>query len=394
MMLKQEQFRLLSGDEAIAYSVKQCDVDLIAAYPITPQTIIVERLSEYVARMEMDAEYVAVESEHSALSACIGGSLAGARVFTSTASQGLALMHEVMYIAAGLRCPIVMAVVNRALSAPLNIHGDHSDMMGSRDCGWIQIFCENAQEAYDRVIQAYRLAEDPEVLLPIAVNIDGFVVSHCYEPVATLEDAEVRAYLPRRDRPKLDYEMPITFGSYALPNTYFESKVEQTKVLEKAGEVFEKVYREYPADRGRIGKMKVDWKGEKISVICMGSTSGTIRHTIRHLNINGVSLISLRLFSPFPKKEIVDAVSDSEAVVVMDRALSPGAASPPLASNVKASLYDAGLRIPVISVVHGLGGREATMSMISGMLREVKEEVSRGQARNRYLYLGLREDAL
>ncbi|MEM2932310.1 MAG: pyruvate ferredoxin oxidoreductase [Nitrososphaerota archaeon] len=393
-MLKQAQFKLLSGDEAIAYSVKQCDVDLIAAYPITPQTIIVERLSEYVARKEMNAEYVAVESEHSALSACIGGSLAGARVFTSTSSQGLALMHEVMYIAAGLRCPIVMAVVNRALSAPLNIHGDHSDMMGSRDCGWVQIFCENAQEAYDRVIQAYRLAEDPRVLLPVAVNIDGFVVSHCYEPVATLEDSEVMAYLPRRDRPRIDYEKPATFGSYALPNAYFESKVEQAKALEKAGEVFEEVYENYPEERGRIGKMKIDWKGEKISVICMGSTAGTIRHTIRYRNIKGVSLISLRLFSPFPKKEIVDALSGSEAVVVMDRALSPGAASPPLASNVKAALYDAGLRIPVISVVYGLGGREATMSMITELLNEVKEDVNKGEARSRYTYLGLREDVL
>lgn len=393
-MLKQEQIRLMSGDDAIAQSVKQCDVDLIAAYPITPQTIIVERLSEYVARKEMNAEYVAVESEHSALSACIGGSLAGARVFTSTSSQGLALMHEVMYIAAGLRTPIVMAVVNRALSAPLNIHGDHSDMMGSRDCGWVQIFCENAQEAYDRVIQAYRLAEDPIVLLPVAVNIDGFVVSHCYEPVAIMDDSVVKAYLPRRERPRIDYEKPATFGSYAFPDAYFESKVEQEKALIRAGEVFENVYRDYPEERGRIGKMRIDWKDEKISVICMGSTAGTIRHTIKHMKINGVSLVSLRLFSPFPKKEIVNAVSNSEVIVVMDRALSPGAVSPPLASNVKATLYDADLRIPVVSVVYGLGGREATMSMIDSLLKEVKEDLAARRLCNRQVYLGLREDVL
>ncbi len=389
-MIRQESLKLMSGDEAIAYAVKQSDVDLIAAYPITPQTIIVERLSEYVARKEMDAEYVAVESEHSALSACIGGSLAGARVFTSTSSQGLALMHEVMYIAAGMRCPIVMAVVNRALSAPINIHGDHSDMMGYRDCGWVQIFCENAQEAYDRVIQAFRLAEDPRVLLPVAVNIDGFVVSHCYEPVTTLNDEDVLQYLPRRERPRVDYEAPMTFGSFALPNTYYESKISQARGLENSERVFEEVYNSYPVYRGRVGKMRVDRKGEKISIICMGSASGTIRHTMNTTGVDDVSLIILKLFTPFPSREIVEAVSSSEVVVVMDRALSPGAPSPPLAANVKSALYDAGLRIPVISVVYGLGGREATVSMIHGMIRDIKEDLKMGELRAKQILLSYR----
>ncbi|MEM2339790.1 MAG: pyruvate ferredoxin oxidoreductase, partial [Candidatus Bathyarchaeia archaeon] len=188
----------LTGDEAIAYAAKQCDVDVVSAYPITPQTIIVEKYSEYVANGEVDTEFVNVESEHSALSACIGASLTGARVFTATASQGLALMHELLYIASSLRCPIVMGIANRALSAPLNIHGDHSDMMGSRDCGWIQIFAENAQEAYDWTIQAFRLSEDPEVLLPSSINIDGFIISHSMEGVEVLEDEAVRAFLPPR----------------------------------------------------------------------------------------------------------------------------------------------------------------------------------------------------
>ncbi len=389
-MIRQEPLRLMSGDEAIAYAVKQSDVDLIAAYPITPQTIIVERLSEYVARKEMDAEYIAVESEHSALSACIGGSLAGARVFTSTSSQGLALMHEVMYIAAGMRCPIVMAVVNRALSAPINIHADHSDMMGSRDCGWIQIFCENVQEAYDRVIQAFRLAEDPRVLLPVAVNIDGFVVSHCYEPITILNDEDVFQYLPRRERPVVDYEAPMTFGSYALPNTYYESKISQARALESSERVIEEVYNSYPADHGRVGKMRIDRKGEKISIICMGSTAGTIRHTLNTTGDDDVSLISLKLFSPFPSSEIVKAVCNSEVVVVMDRALSPGAPSPPLAANVKSALYDAGLRIPVISVVYGLGGREATVGMIRTMIRDIKEDLKLGKLGAKQIFLGYR----
>ncbi|MEM2511413.1 MAG: pyruvate ferredoxin oxidoreductase, partial [Candidatus Methanomethylicia archaeon] len=188
----------LTGDEAVAYAVKQCDVDVIAAYPITPQTIIVERISDFVANGEIDAEYVCVESEHSALSACIGASVMGARVFTATASQGLALMHEILYIASSLRLPIVMAVVNRALSAPINIHGDHSDMMGSRDCGWIQIYTENAQEAYDTTIQAFKIAEDPNASLPVTVNLDGFIISHSMERVEILNDEDVKRFLPPR----------------------------------------------------------------------------------------------------------------------------------------------------------------------------------------------------
>ncbi|MCS7146134.1 MAG: pyruvate ferredoxin oxidoreductase [Nitrososphaerota archaeon] len=382
--------RLMTGNEAVAYAVKQADVDFIAAYPITPQTIIVERLSEYVASGEINAEFVPVESEHSALSACIGASLSGARVFTSSSAQGLALMHEVMYIASGLRCPIVMAVANRALSAPLNIHGDHSDIMGSRDSGWVQIFCENPQEVYDYTIQAFRLAEHPDVLLPVTVNLDGFTVSHSSEPVAVLEDSVVKEYLPRHERPRLDYYSPASFGVFALPTHYFEFKVEQEKALRKAGDVFNEVAAAYPDEAGRLVKLdKVNSDG-RIALVCMGGTTGTLRHVLKQSASREFSLISLKLFTPFPSKEILEALSDAEGVVVMDRATSPGAPLPPLASNIVASLYEAGINIPVLSVVYGLGGREPTLRLIREMLEKAKERLRTVKVRVNRMYLGYR----
>lgn len=382
-------YRLMTGNEAAAFAVKQADVDFISAYPITPQTIIVERLSEYVSSGELNAEFVAVESEHSALSACIGASLAGARVFTSTSSQGLALMHEVMYIASGMRCPIVMAVANRALSAPLNIHGDHSDIMGSRDAGWVLIFCENPQEVYDYTIQAFRLAEHPKVLLPVAVNLDGFTVSHSSEPVSVLDDSVVKSYLPRRERPRLEFEEPASFGVFALPTHYFEFKVEQERALQRAEELLEEdVAPSYPNSARRLVKLSKFNEDGRISVICLGGTAGTVRHVLKQFEINDFSLISLKLFSPFPREELLDALSGAEGVVVMDRATSPGAPLPPLASNVAATLYEAGVRLPLLSVVYGLGGREPTANMIVEMLKKARERLGVGGTGVGRMYLG------
>jgi pyruvate ferredoxin oxidoreductase alpha subunit len=329
-----------------------------------------------------------MSAEHSALSACIGTSLCGARVFTSTSSQGLALMHEIMYVASGLRCPIVMAVANRALSAPINIHGDHSDIMGSRDSGWAQIFCESPQEAYHYTIQAFRLAEHPEVLLPVAVNLDGFTVSHSSEPVETLPDDEVKKYLPHTPRPRLDYDSPHSFGVFALPTHYFEFKLEQAGALERAGEVVGEVSSLYPEPSGALRKFTFDGSGRGVVVVGMGGAMGTVRHLLEKMGYEFFSLISVRMFSPFPGRELVEYLSDSEAVVVMDRALSPGMASPPLASNVKSALYDEGVRTPVLSVVYGLGGREPTTSMVSKLLNKVRGWVEGGSVRSRVLYLG------
>ena len=383
-----KRLRLMTGNDAVAYAVKQADVDFISAYPITPQTIIVERLSEFVESGELNAAFVPVESEHSALSACIGASLCGARVFTSTSSQGLAFMHEVLYIAAGMRCPIVMAVVNRALSAPLNIHGDHSDMMGSRDSGWIQLFCENPQEAYHYTIQAFRLAESPNVLLPVAVNLDGFTVSHSSEPVEVLPSEAVQEYLPRRERPVLDYDNPISFGVFALPTYYYEFKVEQVQALEEASRTIGEVSSSYPEPSGALKKMTVDGEPDGLVVVGMGGTMGTVRYVLRSMGWRGYALVSLRVFCPFPRDELVEILSRAEAVVVMDRAVSPGMPSPPISSNIKSLLYDEGVRVPLVSVVYGLGGREPTVGMVRSLLEKLGGEVKSGGVSTRSLYLG------
>jgi len=362
---------LLSGNEAVAYAVKQCDVDVIAAYPITPQTTIVEKLSKYVADGELAAEFIAVESEHSALSACIGASAAGARVFTATSSQGLALMHEMLYVASGLRLPVVMAIANRALSAPINIHGDHSDIMGSRDSGWIQIFCENVQEAYDRIIHAYRLAEDSRVLLPAAVNIDGFTISHCYEGVVPLDDETVKKFVPRSERVKLDHEQPATFGGFSLPDSYFEIKLEQVRALEESRKVFDEIVRSYPIRRQGLEAVHVFNPDAPVKVISMGSMAGTLRHAVKTYGLRKVGVVSVKLFRPFPKQDILEAVASSEFVAVFDRAISPGGASNPLSYDVKAALYDSGILRPFWNIVYGLGGREVTLSMVKRILEEI-----------------------
>ena len=270
----------LTGDEAVAHAAKQSKVDIVAAYPITPQTIIVERFSKYVADGEVHTGYVCVESEHSALSACIGASLTGARVFTATSSQGLALMHEMMYIASGLRCPIVMGVANRALSAPINIHGDHSDMMGSRDSGWIQIYVENAQEAYDWTIQAFKIAEDNNVQLPVSVNLDGFIITHCMEGVDVVDDVVVAKFLQTRTPLfKLDPEKPITVGALCFTDYYYEFKRQQVEALTNVRPVLNRVAKEYKGVSSRSYGV-LDTYGmddAEAAVLCLGSTAGTAR---------------------------------------------------------------------------------------------------------------------
>ncbi|MEM3017845.1 MAG: pyruvate ferredoxin oxidoreductase, partial [Candidatus Bathyarchaeia archaeon] len=314
-----------TGDEAVAYAAKQCNVDVVAAYPITPQTIIVERFSDYVANGEVDAKFMYVESEHSAMSACVGASLAGARVFTSTASQGLALMHEVMYLASGLRTPIVMGVVNRALSAPINIHGDHSDMMGSRDCGWIQLFAENAQEAYDLTIQAFKIAEDPAVQLPVAVNLDGYTVSHATENMKSLTDEDVARFLPPR-KPifKVDPSTPVSVGGLALPEYYYEIKRQQEEALRQSRHVVKRVGKEYGDLTGRrYGFMEAyAMEDAQAAVISLGSTCGTVRSVAKRFRAKGkkVGAIKLWMYRPFPTEELISAIKGLKALAVMDRA--------------------------------------------------------------------------
>ncbi|MBS7645435.1 MAG: transketolase C-terminal domain-containing protein [Candidatus Bathyarchaeia archaeon] len=387
----------LSGDQIAAYAAKQCRVDVVSAYPITPQTIIVEEYSNYVANGEVDTEFICVESEHSAMSACIGASLTGARVFTATSSQGLALMHEMLYIASGLRCPIVMCVVNRALSAPINIHCDHSDMMGSRDCGWIQVFAENAQEVYDWVIQAFKIAEDREVLLPMAVNLDGFTISHALEDIRVLEDGAVDEFLPEREAVyRLDPDNPILVGPLVLPDYYFEFKVQQEEAMRKAAEKIGEVTREYYEYSSRkyapIDPFNVE--GANTALIAMGSTAGMLRTVARQLEREGkrVAVIKLWLYRPFPGDELIKLVEDMESLIVLDRTLSFGAPVGPLCSDVIAALYNAGrCDIRVANAVYGLGGRDLTPAEVEELSMKALKMAETKMVDKRMEFIGVRE---
>ena len=354
----------LNGDQVAAYSAKQCNVEVVSAYPITPQTIIVEEYSNYVANGEVNTEFICVESEHSAMSACIGASLTGARVFTATASQGLALMHEMMYVASGTRCPIVMCVVNRALSAPINIHGDHSDMMGSRDCGWIQLFAENAQEAYDWIIQAFKIAEDTDILLPVAVNIDGFTISHAVENVTVLDDNTVIKFLPERKTTyTLNPDKPIQVGALALQDYYFEFKAQQNDALIKAKTKIVKVAQEYENYSNRLYNVIDTYNLEDADavVVCMGSTAGTLRSVARKFKKKGkkIGILKICAYRPFPKEEIFNYIKNIKAIIVLDRALSFGAPTGPLCSDIISTVHEYGRNdIRIRNCVYGLGGRD------------------------------------
>jgi len=386
----------LTGDEAIAYAVKQSKVDIVAAYPITPQTIIVERFSKYVADGEVHTGYVCVESEHSALSASIGASLTGARVFTATASQGLALMHEMLYIASGLRCPIVMGVANRALSAPINIHGDHSDMMGSRDSGWVQIYAENAQEAYDWTLIAFKIAEDKDVQLPVAVNVDGFVISHCMEGVDVLEDGAVDKFLHER-KPlfTVDPEKPITVGALCFTDYYFEFKRQQVEAMLNVPAVLDRVGKEYAGITGRNYSFLDTFGMEdaQAAIICLGSTAGTAREVARKLRAQGkkVGVVKLWLYRPFPTEEVSAALKHVKAVAVLDRAISFGAPYGALCSDVVSALHTVKESPKIFNVIYGLGGRDIQPSDIELVFNEALETAKTGVVKEKTMFLGVRE---
>jgi pyruvate ferredoxin oxidoreductase alpha subunit len=376
------QFVPMSGSEAIAKAVIQSNVDFISAYPITPQTIIVERLSDLVANGETKAKFVNVESEHSAMSACVGASLAGGRAFTATSSQGLALMHEVLYLASGLRCPIVTAVANRALSAPISIHGDHSDMMGSRDSGWIQLYVENAQEAYDWVMQAYRIAEDERVALPFTVNMDGYVITHSVEPITLVDEALANKFLPpRQSRIKLDVRKPMTFGTLTLPDYYSEFKKQQDEAMRGVPPVFEEVTKEFGELIGRHYEQLTPYAldGAKVAIVSLGSASGTIRWVARNLRKQGlpVGALKIALYRPFPHEDVGKLLEHLDVVIVLERAVSLGAHCGPLANDVICALYNRSGQPKVLDIVAGLGGRDLSPDSIEQIFRTGLEATSR-----------------
>ena len=371
----------MSGSEAVAKAAIQSNIDFISAYPITPQTIIVERLSDLVATGETRAKFVNVESEHSAMSACVGASLAGGRSFTATSSQGLALMHEVLYLASGLRCPITMAVANRALSAPINIHGDHSDMMGSRDSGWIQLYVENAQEAYDWVMQGYKIAEDERVSLPFAVNMDGYVITHSVEPVALIAEETTSKFLPPRQALlKLDAKQPITIGTLTLPDYYSEFKRQQEEAMRNVPEVFTEVTRDFAELSGRTYNCLLPYEMEdaKVAIVSLGSASGTVRWVARNLRKRGlpVGALKISLYRPFPHEEVGSMLEKLDVVIVLERALSLGSHCGPLASDIVCSLYNRSGQPKVLDIVAGLGGRDLSPESIEQIFRTGLEATS------------------
>ncbi len=407
-IVKQE-FQGLNGDEAVALAVKQSDVDVVAAYPITPQTIIVEKFSEYVANGEVETEYVCTESEHSAMAACLAASATGARVFTASASAGLALMHEMLFVTSGCRAPVVMAVANRALSAPLNIHGDHSDAMAERDSGWIQIYAENAQEVYDSTIQAFRIAEHLDVQLPVMVGLDGFIVSHTLENVRVLEDEIVKKFVKTRQFPvvlthegkivpfKLDPDTPMTMGPVALQNYYFEFKKQQEEAMKNALEVIEQIHAEYAQLTGRsygdglIEKYKTE--DAETVIICVGSTAGTVKTVVDELRNSGVKagLLRIRTYRPFPVKELVEGLRKAKAVAVMDRSMSFGGNGGAVFHEVRHGLYDAASHPYIVNYIYGLGGRDISPTQIRKIFEDLQKMLQTRQIGDLVRYVGLRE---
>lgn len=388
----------LTGNLACAHAMRQINPDVVAAYPITPQTTIVEEFSTFVANGQVDTEYVTVESEHSAMSACVGASAAGSRVITATSSQGLALMWEILYIASALRLPIVMHNVNRTLAGPINIHCDHQDSMGARDSGWIQIHCENAQEAYDTTIQAIRIAEDSRVSLPVLVCLDGFIISHAIDRLDMLDDPEVKKFVgefePRVTM--LDPEEPITVGPFdGLHGQFFEFRRAQELATLGSLPVIEEVGKEYGAVSGRpyglIEGYKLD--DAEIAIVVLGSTAGTTRVVVDNLRADGVKagLLKIRSFRPFPIKQITDALSGVKAVAVLDRSLSPGAIGAPVFQEVRSALYDSESRVPIINFIYGLGGRDVSMAHLKEAFDVLSDIVKTGQVKQTINYLGLRE---
>ncbi|MFX1257520.1 MAG: transketolase C-terminal domain-containing protein [Promethearchaeota archaeon] len=383
----------MNGDNAIAYAMKQINPDIVAGYPITPQTIAIETFSEYVANGEVDTEFVAVESEHSAMSACIGASAAGGRVVTSTASAGLAFMWEVLFIAASSRLPIVMNVMNRAFSAPLNIHCDHADSMGARDTGWIQIYGENVQEGYDNIIQAIKIAETAR--LPVMTCIDGFIVSHSVERFEALDNDQVKNFIGIYE-PKyslLDLSHPITIGPVALNDYYMEHKKQEHEALKGALKIVENVGNSFGEISGRnynmLSKYKLD--DADIAIVAIGSTAGTVRATIDIVRKKGINagLLKLRLFRPFPLEAIINALKNIKVIVVMDRSDSFGSFGGPLFSEVRSAMFK-NSDAEIVNYIYGLGGRDITINDITKICNEAQDILKTGKSKEYVKYYGVR----
>jgi pyruvate ferredoxin oxidoreductase alpha subunit len=388
----------LSGNEAAATAMKQINPDVVAAFPITPSTEIPQYFSTFVSNGTVDTEFVAVESEHSAMSACIGAEAAGARAMTATSANGLSLMWEMIYIASSLRLPIVMSLVNRAVSGPLNIHNDQSDAMGVRDSGWIMLFSENNQEAYDNLLMAHRIAENPRVRLPLMVCQDGFITSHSIENIELEEDELVKNFVGtyKPEHYLLNDKEPIAVGPLDLQAYLFEHKAQQAEAMKNAKKVILEVAEEFEKVTGRKYSFFEEYKMEDAEyvIVAMNSTVGTAKFTADKLREQGIKagVLKLRVFRPFPAEEISRALSKAKAVAVLDKADALNATGGPLFTDVTSALYVNGVKVPTVNYIYGIGGRDTKSDDIEKVYIDLQEIVKSGNVGNPYRYLGLRRE--
>lgn len=386
----------MSGNEAVAYAIRQINPDVMPAFPITPSTEIPQMVSTYIANGEMDTEFIPVESEHSSMSATIGAQAAGARSLTATSSAGLALMWEELLLAASNRMPLVLALVNRTLSGPININCDHTDGMGARDTGWIQIYAENNQEAYDNFIQAYPIAEDPRVHLPVMICQDGFITSHAVENITLLEDELVKDFVGEYEPEEflLNPGKPIAVGPYAISNYVMEARKNQELALENSKEVIAEVAKKFKELSGRGFEFFEEYRTEDADYIMMiiGSAAGTAKEAVDELRANGkkVGVLKLRLFRPFPADELAKALSHCKAVAIMDRCESYNGNGGPLGSETKAALFKNKVMIEAINYIYGLAGRDFTTDDAASVFAELEDYVENGADIEEYKYVGLR----
>lgn len=389
--------KALTGDQAAAEAMRQINPDVVAAYPITPQTEIVMKFASFVADGKVDTEFIPVESEHSAMSACVGASAAGARAMTATSANGLALMWEIVYIAASTRLPIVMPVVNRALSGPINIHCDHSDSMGTRDAGWIQIYCENVQEVYDNILMAIKIAEDKNILLPVMVMQDGFITSHSLEGIDINDDKKVKEFIGEYNpqNPLLDVDNPVTYGPLDLFDYYFEHKRQQSEAMLHVSETIDKVYAEYEEEFGRKYKRIEEYKTDDADtvIVVLSSTVGTAKDVVDDLRDEGlkVGLVFPRLFRPFPGEELSNVLSRYKAIAVLDRSESFSTQGGPLFTEIRSALFGIDNPPLIINYIYGLGGREISPIDLNKIFYDLQNIADKGKINDKITYLGVRE---
>lgn len=385
----------LSGNEAVAFAMKQINPDVVPAYPITPSTEIPQYFSNFIANGSVDTEFIPVESEHSAMSACIGASAAGARVMSATSSQGLSLMYEMLYIASGMRLPIVLTTVNRAVSAPINIHNDHSDSMGARDCGFIQLYCENNQEAYDNIIMAVKIAET--TMLPVMVCYDGFITSHSVENIELLEDDVVKQFVGEYS-PKhylLNPEEYVSMGPLDLQNYFFEHRKQLADAIRDSKSVIKNISEEFAKISGRKYDLIENYKMEdsKVAVIVLNSTAGTAKDVVDSLRSEGIKagLVKPRSFRPLPAEDLAESLKNVKALAIMDKADSCNSFSGPLFSEITSALYSQGINIPAVNYIYGLGGRDVKTSDIEEIYRNLIKIAKDGKTNQTTYYLGVRD---